>query len=253
MDLHAQRCRLPDIHARRVAKLLPGSRAWLCAIACSTACAAGPARSVADSSAAAIRVPVRTGDVHDFDFLAGAWTVRSRALRPGADGRLGWVTDAAATCMSIHLGGVVNVDEYQFPSRGYSAMALRVFHLEKRQWSIYWIESRAGQLLPPVMGGFQGARGEFYGMDDMGGRPALFRFVWTRLDEKRARWEQAYSRDGKQWTINWVMDFTRARGTECPRSAMGVDDQPLTRSGAASGSAASTASTSASMSAGVVS
>jgi hypothetical protein len=216
MDLHAQRRRLPEIRARNATN--PLSRAWLCAIACSTACAATPARSE-PTSASSIRVPVRTGDVHDFDFLAGAWTIHSRALRPGPDGRLGWVTDSAATCMSIHLGGVVNVDEYQFPSRGYTAMALRIFHLERRQWSIYWIESRAGQLLPPVMGGFEGSRGEFYGMDDMGGRPALFRFVWTRLDAERARWEQAFTRDGKQWTVNWVMDFRRARGAECPRAA----------------------------------
>ena len=160
-------------------------------------------------------VPVRTGDVHDFDFLAGAWTVENRTLKAGG----AWVTYPATTCMTLHLGGVANVDEYQFPTRGFSAIALRIFHLQKRQWSIYWIESRAGVLLPPVIGGFDGDRGEFYGADEMAGRPVIFRFVWTRLGANRARWEQAYSPDGREWTVNWVMDFSRAGGgAGCPRT-----------------------------------
>ncbi len=51
----------------------------------------------------------------------------------------------------------------------------------------------------------------------MAGQPVLFRFVWTRLGADRARWEQAYSADGQEWTVNWVMDFTRARDS-CPRA-----------------------------------
>jgi len=166
------------------------------------------------ASQPATRLPVRTGDVHDFDFLAGAWTVQNRTLKSGGDGNEAWVTYPATTCMTIHLGGVVNVDEFQFPTKGYSAIALRIFHLEKRQWSIYWIESRAGVLLPPVIGGFEGDRGEFYGADEMAGRPVTFRFVWTKLGGDRARWEQAYSPDGQAWTVNWVMDFTRRPGCE---------------------------------------
>lgn len=188
---------------------------WLPVIAvCTAACGAPKSRAGADSSLAS-RMPVRTGGVHDFDFLAGAWTVRNRTLKTGS-GRGGWVEFAATTCMRRHLGGVVNVDEFQFPGKGYSAMALRVFHLERRQWSIYWIESRAGVLLPPVMGGFEGARGEFYGEDELAGRRVIFRFVWTRLGADRARWEQAYSPDGQQWTLVWVMDFTRTDEAGCP-------------------------------------
>jgi hypothetical protein len=182
--------------------------------ACTAACARAP-QAPAPEHPAATRLPVRTGDVHDFDFLAGAWTVQSRTLKPAGDA---WVTFPATTCLTLHLGGVVNVDEYQFPTKGYSAMALRTFHLEKRQWSIYWIESRAGVLLPPVFGGFDGDRGEFYGEDELAGRPVIFRFVWTKLGADRARWEQAYSPDGQEWTVNWVMDFTRADRAGCQRT-----------------------------------
>jgi hypothetical protein len=86
---------------------------------------------------------------------------------------------------------------------------LRIFDLKRRQWAIYWIESRAGVLLPPVFGGFNGDRGEFYGEDDLAGESAIFRFEWTRLGADEARWEQAYSRDGTTWKVNWVMEYRR--------------------------------------------
>jgi hypothetical protein len=63
---------------------------------------------------------------------------------------------------------------------------------------------------PPVVGGFAGDRGEFYGEDVDEGRPVRVRFVWTRLSPDTARWEQAFSYDGGPWETNWVMEFTRA-------------------------------------------
>ena len=188
-------------------------RLWVISIA---ACArpSQPQAPAHKEISATTRLPVRNGDVHDFDFLAGAWTIQNRTLKASGD----WVTFPSTTCMKLHLGGVVNVDEYQFPTKGYSAMGLRIFHLEKRQWLIYWIESKTGVLLPPVMGGFEGDRGEFYGEDEMAGRPVIFRFVWTKLGTDRARWEQAYSPDGQQWTVNWVMDLTRTDAAGCSRT-----------------------------------
>ena len=160
------------------------------------ACAGAPPR---------LELPVRTGSVHDFDFLAGAWTIDNRTLAP--DGS--WTTFASSSVLRPELGGVANVDVYDFPTRGYTAMALRIFDLATRQWAIYWIESRAGILLPPVHGGFDGDRGEFYGRDTVAGRPVIYRYLWTRLGPDRARWEQAFTEDGLAWTANWVMEFTR--------------------------------------------
>jgi hypothetical protein len=62
---------------------------------------------------------------------------------------------------------------------------------------------------PPVVGGFAGDRGEFYGEDEDEGRPVRVRFVWTRLSPDAARWEQAFSFGGGPWETNWVMEFTR--------------------------------------------
>jgi hypothetical protein len=154
--------------------------------------------------------PHRTGDVRDFDFLQGSWAVHNRTLRTNADGGEEWIEYPSSNCMTVHLGGVMNIDEFQFPTKGFSAAAVRIFDLETRQWSIYWIESRAGVLLPPVKGGFDGGdTGEFYGLDEQDGKPALFRFEWTRLGRDQARWQQAFSHDGRAWKINWVMELSR--------------------------------------------
>jgi len=152
----------------------------------------------------------RTGDVHDFDFLAGTWVVRNRRLRARGVHSVEWDEFPGASTARLHLGGVANVDEIRFPTRGTAGLTVRCFDLAKRQWSIYWISSTHGTLLPPVHGGFTGDRGELYGEDTEDGRPVKVRFVWTRLSPDRARWEQAFSTDGRDWEVNWVMDFTRA-------------------------------------------
>jgi len=89
-------------------------------------------------------------------------------------------------------------------------MTVRVFNVEQRQWSIYWVNSREGILSPPVVGGFNGARGEFYGRDHDGNRTVEVRFIWRREGCNAARWEQAFCYDGHTWETNWTMDFTRA-------------------------------------------
>ena len=81
--------------------------------------------------------------------------------------------------------------------------------MAQRRWSIYWINSRDGVLTPPVHGGFEGDRGVFYGVDTDDGREVQVRFDWTRLGPDAARWEQAFSLDGREWETNWTMALTR--------------------------------------------
>lgn len=152
---------------------------------------------------------IPTGDVHDFDFLTGAWTVANRRLKNRLTGSDDWEEFAGTTRCEQRLGGVANVDESAFPAKGFSAMTLRLFDREQRRWSIWWITSDAGVLTPPVAGGFDGDRGEFYGADVEGGRPVHVRFIWKRLGARAAHWEQAFSLDGERWETNWMMAFTR--------------------------------------------
>jgi hypothetical protein len=153
--------------------------------------------------------PLRRGDVHDFDFLAGHWRVAGRRLVRRGEGCQDWHEFPAELRAALHLGGIANVDELALPTLGWSGLTVRHFRLADRQWTIRWISSRTGAMDPPVTGGFAGDRGEFYGEDDDDGRPVRVRFVWTRRSPDTARWEQAFSYDGGPWETNWVMEFTR--------------------------------------------
>ena len=147
----------------------------------------------------------------DFDFLVGGrWRVRNRRLHTRLVGAADWTEFEAVSQAWRHLGGQVSVDEIAFETEGFAGCTLRTLNLQTRQWAIYWINSRCGQLFPPVHGGWDGARGEFYGEDEDDGRPVRVRFVWERLAQDRARWTQAFSVDGgATWEDNWVMDMER--------------------------------------------
>jgi hypothetical protein len=153
---------------------------------------------------------MRTGEVHDFDYFEGAWTTHQRRLKARGAGSTEWDEFPGTLCMSLYLDGKVTVDELLFPTKGWAGVTVRAFDLEKRQWSIYWISSATGQMATPVTGGFDGKRGEFYGEDRDDGRSVKVRYVWNKLDEDHARWEQAFSYDDSTWETNWTADFTRA-------------------------------------------
>lgn len=151
-----------------------------------------------------------TGGLHDFDFIAGAWTLHNRRLKARWVGSADWDEFPAVDCGAVYLGGVVNVDELHFPTKGWGGITFRAFDVEKRQWSIYWVNGKTGKMFPPVVGGFDGDRGEFYGEDDDDGRPVKVRFLWIKHGPDRAHWEQAFSLDGKTWEVNWMNELTRA-------------------------------------------
>jgi len=152
----------------------------------------------------------RTGDSHDFDYFAGGWATHQRRLKARGAGSNEWEEFPATLCMSLYLGGIVTVDELYFPTKGWAGLTLRTFDLEKHQWSIYWVSSATGRMDTPVVGGFAGDHGEFYGEDLDGGRPVRVRFTWNKLDRDHARWEQAFSYDDRSWETNWTADFARA-------------------------------------------
>jgi hypothetical protein len=178
-----------------------------CAHTAPTTAPASPAAALPDPPGYTLD---RTGDLHDFDFIAGGWTVENQRLVTRGAGSHQWDAFPAVDCGQVLLGNVVNVDELHFPTKGWAGVTVRNFDVARKQWSIYWISSRDGKLYPPVHGGFAGDRGEFYGTDDDNGRPVKVRFVWTKAGPDRATWEQSFSYDGKTWEPNWRNQFTRA-------------------------------------------
>lgn len=155
-------------------------------------------------------IPPPTGDLHDFDFFVGDWTGANRRLKKRWVGSDDWDEFPNTLTCGSQLSGVVNLDYYvHFPTKGWSGMTLRTFDVEDKRWSLYWINSRNGKLFPPVVGGFSGDRGEFFGDDVDEGRPVKVRFRWTRHRPGAARWEQAFSLDGRDWETNWICEHTR--------------------------------------------
>lgn len=147
----------------------------------------------------------------DFDFLHGSWNVANRKLTRLFEGCDEWDEFPGHATVRPVLDGIGNIDEIAFPTRGWAGATLRLYDLDAKRWSIYWSSSRTGRLDPPVVGGFEGARGTFDGTDTHDGRTIHVRFTWLRQTRETARWEQRFSADsGATWELNWVMDLTRA-------------------------------------------
>ncbi|HEY4083455.1 MAG TPA: NIPSNAP family protein [Burkholderiaceae bacterium] len=155
--------------------------------------------------------PRYIGRPGDFDFLVGRWSVRNRRLMTRLRGNTSdWREFDAMIEAWSHMGGQVSFDEIHFESEGFSGATMRSLDMQTKQWSIYWINSRSGKVFPPVQGGWCGARGEFYGVDEDDGRTVLVRFVWERVSANALRWTQAFSIDGgRSWEDNWRMEMSR--------------------------------------------
>src|ERR1700754_1531385 len=108
--------------------------------------------------------------MNDFDFIIGSWTVANRALRSMLTGSDDWATfQTTATSRKIFNGGVI--EEIDFPTFDGHGFGLRLFDIERKEWSIHWANSSTGLLSPPVRGTFTDGRGDFYGDDTHGGKP----------------------------------------------------------------------------------
>lgn len=150
-----------------------------------------------------------TGTTRDFDFLEGNWNIKNRRLKQENIGSSDWDEFEAKQRAWLMLDGVANVDEFDCPARGFKGMSMRALDLETHQWSIYWVNSRFGKLLNPVVGGFCGAHGVFYGDDEDEGAPIVCQFEWLS-DPAAPTWKQSFSWDGgATWETNWIMEFSK--------------------------------------------
>jgi hypothetical protein len=156
----------------------------------------------------------QSGGVHDFDFIIGKWQVHHRRLKERLADNHEWIEFEGTCAAQKVLGGAANMDDnaLDFPSGAFRAVSMRAYDPAKRQWSIWWLDSRTpGHLDPPVVGRFEGGIGTFYADDSFNGKPIRVRFFWTKTTTDTPHWEQAFSNDGgKTWETNWTMDFTKA-------------------------------------------
>jgi quinol monooxygenase YgiN len=150
----------------------------------------------------------------EFDFLIGSWHLRHRRLKERLANSHEWIEFEGTMTSQKILGGLGNIDDnvLDFPGGAYRAAAVRAYDPEKKQWSIWWLDSRTpGPLDPPVVGRFENGVGTFYADDTFKGKSIRVRFLWTDTMSDTPHWEQAFSVDGgKTWETNWTMDFTKA-------------------------------------------
>jgi len=146
----------------------------------------------------------------DFHFLYGRWRVEHRRLTARGVGSDDWDTFHSDTFCQGLMGGLCNVDENDFPERGFQGLSFRTFNIETGQWAIYWVNSASGELEDPVYGRFENGTGLFSGDAFDGDRIVKVVYRWEAITSSSARWSQAFSYDaGQTWETNWIMDFTR--------------------------------------------
>lgn len=152
---------------------------------------------------------------HDFDFLIGDWKAHVRRLPERLKGSNFWVEYDGISNHKKLLDSNANFEDFDVSSRDHKlrikAQTLRLYNPESHQWSIYLVDLDKGTLeIPPVVGQFDGKRGEFYNQQIWEGRAVLVRYVWLDISPQSSRMEQSFSPDGgKTWEVNWICELSR--------------------------------------------
>lgn len=153
----------------------------------------------------------KTSSQHDFDFLAGHWTMDNKRLKIRLNNCTEWVEyKSTDENFGTLLNGLGNLDIYkttfnQVNDKAYEGLTLRLFNPKTKLWSLYWVDSNVGVLDPPVVGSFEGNIGTFYCKDVFQGKPILVMFKWDKTDPDHPVWSQAFSPDNG---VTWEMNLT---------------------------------------------
>jgi hypothetical protein len=173
-----------------------------------------PDKAQSDSGAAKSTLattPEQDGQ-HDFDFEFGAWKAHLKRLVHPLSGSNTWVEYEGTSVVRKVWDGRANLGELEVANAtsNIEGLTLRLYHPQSHQWSLYWANSRDGNLAVPTIGQFKNGRGEFYDQEDFDGRSIFVRFIFSDITPTSFRTEQAFSVDGgKTWETNWIGTFTR--------------------------------------------
>ncbi len=144
----------------------------------------------------------------DFDWEIGSWRTSVRVLAdPLSATPDEWLEFTGTSVVRPLMDRRANVVELKVsgPSARIDGLNLRLYEPQAQRWSLTFVNMRDGLLTPAVYGGFRDGVGEFYGDDQLGGRPIKVRFLIFRLGPDKARFEQAFSEDGgTTWETNWI-------------------------------------------------
>jgi hypothetical protein len=159
------------------------------------------------ASGDAATAPAADGQ-RDFDWEIGTWRTTVQVLaEPLSESADEWLRFTGTSVVDPLLGRRANVVELAVsgPSGQIEGLNLRLYEPQANRWSLTFVNIRDGLLTPAVYGGFRDGVGEFYGDDQLGGRPIRVRFLIFRQGPDKARFEQAFSADGgTTWETNWI-------------------------------------------------
>lgn len=170
---------------------------------------AATASASADTSTATSTSPAGVEDgQRDFDWEIGAWHTEVRVLAdPLSETKDEWLRFEGTSVVRPLLDRRANVVELKVAGQNgrIEGLNMRLYEPQAERWSLTFVNIRNGLLTPSVYGGFHDGVGEFYGDDQLGGRPIKVRFLIFRQGPDRAKFEQAYSQDGGvTWETNWI-------------------------------------------------
>jgi hypothetical protein len=178
---------------------------------CAVMALAAPSAHAAAAAAPETAANPKHDGSHDFDFEFGDWTAHLKRRHP-LTGSNDWVDYDGPSIVRKVWGGKANLGEIEFqgPAGHIEGMSLRLYNPDTRQWNITFANSKVGATGTPMIGGFAGGIGEFYGPDTLDGRPIFVRFIFSDITARTFKLEQAFSDDGgKSWEANWIATFTR--------------------------------------------
>jgi hypothetical protein len=174
--------------------------------------ASAPARAQSDTTAQRGDPAGQRDGQDDFDFEIGTWRTSLSLLRNPLSGSSTWVEYEGTSVVRKVWDGRANLVELDVegPTGRIEGLSLRLYNPESGQWSLNFANSAYGVLTPPVIGGFENGRGEFYGQEMLNGKQIFVRFVISDITPTSCRFEQAFSDDGGEtWEVNWIAVDTR--------------------------------------------
>lgn len=151
----------------------------------------------------------------DFDWEIGTWRTAVRVLAEplseSADEWLQFTGTSVVRPLSDRRANVVELAVSGANGR-IDGLNLRLYEPQAERWSLTFVNIRDGLLTSAMYGRFHDGVGEFYGDDQLDGRPIKVRFLILRQGPDTARFEQAFSADGgTTWETNWIAVDRRTR------------------------------------------
>lgn len=158
--------------------------------------------------------PLRDGS-RDFDSEIGTWTIHTKRLMHPLAHANDWTTYDGTKIVTSTWGGKASVAEVKEEGAAgpLHFVALRIYDPTAQQWSLNFMSAGDGTFGTPLHGELRDGGIEFNGPDTLNGRSILVRFISREQDADHASSEQYFSDDGgRTWELNWVNNYTRAKG-----------------------------------------